>query len=70
VSYAAGIASVPPWKVAVGTLFGLAPLCYLQAYFAERVFTLVPGRVLIVGGLALAATVVAVLARGRGSDPR
>lgn len=66
VSYAAGIASVPTWKVAVGTLFGLAPLCYLQAFFAERVFTLIPGRVLILGGLAIAAIVVLVLTRKRG----
>lgn len=66
VSYAAGIASVPPWKVAVGTLVGLAPLCYLQAYFAERVFTLVPGRILILSSLAVAAIVVLVLIRKRG----
>ncbi|HET7219090.1 MAG TPA: VTT domain-containing protein [Vicinamibacterales bacterium] len=65
VSYAAGVASVPPWKVAIGTLFGLAPLCYLQAYFAEQVFTLVPGRVLIASSVVVAAIVIAVLARGR-----
>jgi uncharacterized membrane protein YdjX (TVP38/TMEM64 family) len=70
VSYAAGIASVPPWKVAVGTLFGLAPLCYLQAYFAERVFTLIPGRVLVIGGVVLLAIVVLVIARQRASHPR
>jgi uncharacterized membrane protein YdjX (TVP38/TMEM64 family) len=70
VSYAAGIASVPPWKVAVGTLFGLAPLCYLQAYFAERVFTLIPGRVLVIGSVVLLAIVVLVIARQRGSHPR
>ena len=70
VSYAAGIASVPPWKVAVGTLFGLAPLCYVQAYFAERVFTLVPGRVLVFTSVVLAAIVVFVIARQRASDPR
>ena len=50
VSYAAGVAGVPAWKVAVGTLVGLAPWCYLQAYFAERVFEVVPGSVLILGG--------------------
>ena len=53
VSYAAGVAGVPAWKVAVGTLFGLAPWCYLQAYFAEQVFEVVPGRYLIAGGIAL-----------------
>ena len=68
VSYAAGVASVPPWKVAVGTFFGLAPWCYLQAYFAERVFEVVPGPYLIAGGMALVALLVGVLAFG-GRQP-
>ena len=63
VSYAAGVAGVPPWKVAVGTL-GMAPLCYIQSYFAEQVFTLVPGPVLAIGGIALIAVVVAVFFAG------
>jgi uncharacterized membrane protein YdjX (TVP38/TMEM64 family) len=68
VSYAAGVAGVPAWKVALGTLFGLAPWCYLQAYFAEQVFELVPGPYLIAGGVALTIIVVAVLVLGsRGS---
>jgi uncharacterized membrane protein YdjX (TVP38/TMEM64 family) len=61
VSYAAGVASVRPWKVALGTLFGLAPWCYAQAYFAERVFELVPGRVLILSGVVLLAVAAGVL---------
>ncbi len=65
VSYAAGVAGVPAWKVAVGTLVGLAPWCYLQAYFAERVFEVVPGSVLIAGGLALTIILVGVLVFGR-----
>jgi uncharacterized membrane protein YdjX (TVP38/TMEM64 family) len=65
VSYAAGVAGVSPWKVAVGTLVGLAPWCYLQAYFAERVFEVVPGSVLIVGGVALTILLVCVLLLGR-----
>jgi uncharacterized membrane protein YdjX (TVP38/TMEM64 family) len=64
VSYAAGVASVPPWKVAVGTFFGLAPWCYLQAYFAERVFEVVPGPYLVAGGLALVALLLGVLVFG------
>lgn len=64
VSYAAGVAGVPAWKVAVGTLFGLGPWCYLQSYFAERVFELVPGRYLIVSGIALTALLVGVLVFG------
>jgi uncharacterized membrane protein YdjX (TVP38/TMEM64 family) len=63
VSYAAGIAGVPPWKVAAGTLVGLAPLCYLQAYFAEQIFTLIPGWALIAGGVGLIVVVVAMVRR-------
>ena len=65
VSYAAGVAGVPAWKVAAGTLVGLAPWCYLQAYFAERVFEVVPGSVLILGGAVLTAILVGVLVVGR-----
>ena len=65
VSYAAGVAGVPAWKVAVGTLVGLAPWCYLQAYFAERAFEVVPGSVLIAAGLALTIILVGVLILGR-----
>ena len=64
VSYAAGVASVPAWRVAVGTLFGLAPWCYLQAYFAEQVFEFVPGPYLIAGGIALIIIAVGVVAVG------
>jgi uncharacterized membrane protein YdjX (TVP38/TMEM64 family) len=65
VSYAAGVAGVPAWKVAAGTLVGLAPWCYLQAYFAERVFEVVPGAVLILGGAVLTMILVGVLVVGR-----
>jgi uncharacterized membrane protein YdjX (TVP38/TMEM64 family) len=65
VSYAAGVAGVPAWKVAGGTLIGLAPLCYLQAYFAEQVFTLVPGWMLAVGGIVLLVAVVVIVGRAR-----
>ena len=70
VSYAAGVAGVKPWKVALGTLFGLGPWCYLQAYFAEQVFEVVPGRYLIAGAVALTILLLAVLALGtrRGGD--
>lgn len=65
VSYAAGVAGVSPWKVALGTFFGLAPWCYAQAYFAERLFEVVPGRILILSGVVLLGAVVAVLALRR-----
>ena len=65
VSYAAGIAGVPPWKVALGTLFGLGPWCYAQAYFAERVFEVVPGPYLLAAGIVLTVASAAVLLRQR-----
>jgi uncharacterized membrane protein YdjX (TVP38/TMEM64 family) len=65
VSYAAGVAGVPPWKVATGTLIGLAPLCYLQAYFAEQVFTLVPGWILAAGGIVLLVVVIVIVGKAR-----
>ena len=70
VSYAAGVAGVSPWKVALGTLFGLGPWCYLQAYFAEQVFEVVPGAYLVAGAIALTVVLLAVLAFGarRGGD--
>ncbi len=63
VSYAAGIVGMPPWKVGVGTL-GIAPLCYLQAYFAERLFDIVPGRILVTCGVGLAALMIVALVAG------
>jgi uncharacterized membrane protein YdjX (TVP38/TMEM64 family) len=63
VSYAAGIAGVPAWKVAVGTLVGMAPLCYLQAYFAQRLFEILPGRVLLAGTLLVIAIVLIIALR-------
>src|SRR5262245_45678839 len=68
VSYAAGVAGVPPWKVAVGTLVGLAPLCYIQAYFSEQVFTLVPGRVLLILGIAILVAVLVIVAKGTSAE--
>jgi uncharacterized membrane protein YdjX (TVP38/TMEM64 family) len=65
VSYAAGAAGVAPWKVAAGTLVGLAPWCYLQAYFAERLFELVPGPYLAAAGALLFLALLAVLLAGR-----
>jgi uncharacterized membrane protein YdjX (TVP38/TMEM64 family) len=61
VSYAAGAAGVPPWKVAAGTAVGMAPLCFAQAYLAEQLFTRLSLPVLIAVGMALLLAVVAVL---------
>jgi uncharacterized membrane protein YdjX (TVP38/TMEM64 family) len=68
VSYAAGLGGVPAWKVVVGTLIGMAPLCYAQAYLADRLFRVLPGSLwaVVVLGLAYAAAVVWIVFR-RGS---
>ena len=42
VSYAAGLAGIPVWKVMVGTLLGMAPLCWAQAYLAEGILRAIP----------------------------
>jgi uncharacterized membrane protein YdjX (TVP38/TMEM64 family) len=69
VSYAAGIAGVPVWKVGIGTLVGMAPLCYLQAYFAERVFDIIPGSVVLLGVVIFIAAFVFVVVKGWSRRP-
>jgi uncharacterized membrane protein YdjX (TVP38/TMEM64 family) len=66
VSYAAGAFGVPVRRVALGTLAGMAPLCYLQAYLAATLFELLPGSglLLLVLGAAYVAILAAVLLRG------
>ena len=66
VSYAAGLVGVPPWKVAMGTLAGMAPLCYAQAYLADHIFRVLPNSmwIVMVLGLTYASLVIWILARG------
>ncbi len=42
VSYAAGLTGIPVWKVMAGTLLGMAPLCWAQAYLSESIMTAFP----------------------------
>lgn len=42
VSYAAGFTRMRIWKVMVATGFGMAPLCYAQAWLAEGLMTSFP----------------------------
>jgi uncharacterized membrane protein YdjX (TVP38/TMEM64 family) len=60
VSYAAGAVGVPVWRVAAGTLIGMAPLCYAQAYLAERLFDALPWSLWIVVGLGAAYGVAVI----------
>lgn len=69
VSYAAGLVGIPVWRVAVGTLVGMAPLCYAQAHASAWLFDVLPGAgvVLVVSGVAYLALVVWILGRGRAT---
>lgn len=42
VSYAAGLTGIRVWKVVVGTLLGMAPLCWAQAYLANGILRAIP----------------------------
>lgn len=42
VSYAAGLTRLPVWKLMLGTLAGMAPLCFAQSYMAEGLLTAFP----------------------------
>jgi len=57
VSYAAGLTKLRLWKVMAGTLLGMAPLCYVQAYFAQEIFAAFPGLIypLVLFGVLYAA---------------
>jgi hypothetical protein len=46
--------------VTIGTLAGMAPLCYAQAYLADRLFRILPGSLWIIAGLGLAYAVAVV----------
>ena len=72
VSYAAGLVGIPVWKVVVGTLVGMAPLCYAQAYLADRFLRVLPGSGLVVMGLAIAyaAAVVWIVVKRRPGESR
>jgi uncharacterized membrane protein YdjX (TVP38/TMEM64 family) len=61
VSYAAGFAGVSSRRVALGTFFGMLPLCFLQAYLAETLFEFLPFPVVVVGTIAVMAIFVWIL---------
>lgn len=42
VSYAAGLTHIPIWKVMSATAFGMAPLCFAQAYLADSIMRRYP----------------------------
>ncbi|MEZ5319780.1 MAG: VTT domain-containing protein [Vicinamibacterales bacterium] len=60
VSYAAGLAGVPVSRVAIATLAGMAPQCYVQAYLAASLFEFLPGSPAVLAGIATAIAAVIV----------
>jgi uncharacterized membrane protein YdjX (TVP38/TMEM64 family) len=42
VSYAAGLTHLSVWKLMLGTLAGMAPLCFAQSYLADELLTAFP----------------------------
>lgn len=60
VSYAAGLAGVSPTRVAIGTFFGMAPHCFLQAYLAASIFEALSARLLLAIGVTAAVLVLAL----------
>jgi uncharacterized membrane protein YdjX (TVP38/TMEM64 family) len=63
VSYAAGMTRLAAWKVMAGTMLGMAPLCFAQAYFAQEIFAAFPSLIypLILLGLVYAAYVARIV---------
>jgi uncharacterized membrane protein YdjX (TVP38/TMEM64 family) len=73
VSYAAGLTSMPAWKLVVGTAAGMAPLCFAQAYASAGLFDRYPwliyGLAILAAGYFVAA-VALVTGVGRGRRRR
>jgi uncharacterized membrane protein YdjX (TVP38/TMEM64 family) len=69
VSYAAGLTRIPLWKVLAGTFLGMAPLSFLQAYFAQEIFSVFPFLIypLILLVIAYVFYLVRLLRRGSRS---
>lgn len=65
VSYAAGLAGIPVWKVMAGTCLGMAPLCWAQAYFSEGVLNAIPQLIYPLIGLCVVYGAVVVWVVGR-----
>lgn len=65
VSYAAGFSRIPIWKVMLATAFGMAPLCFLQAWLAESLIVAFPDLIypLLIACLVYVIVVAVVVKR-------
>lgn len=65
VSYAAGFTRIPIWKVMLATTFGMAPLCFAQAWLADSLFVAYPWLLypLLIAGVVYVIAIVVVVRR-------
>ena len=65
VSYAAGFTRIPIWKVMLATTFGMAPLCFAQAWLAESLFVAYPWLLypLLAAGIVYVIAIVVIIRR-------
>ena len=65
VSYAAGLTVLSPWRFAIATLAGVAPVSFLLAHFGKEMATGETGQillsVLVLGGLTLIPVMVELI---------
>lgn len=71
VSYAAGLTRMPTWKVMLGTLIGMAPLCWAQSFLADNVLTLFPQLImpLMITGVVYMGVVILILKKLLAGKP-
>jgi uncharacterized membrane protein YdjX (TVP38/TMEM64 family) len=70
VSYIAGAMGVPIRHVVIGTLAGMAPFCFAQAFLAASLFELVPGGPIILLALGVLYLVIVLwFVLGRKRSP-
>ena len=65
VSYAAGFTRISIGKVMLATMFGMAPLCFAQAWLAESLLVAYPQLIypLLLGGIVYVIAIVVVIHR-------
>ncbi len=70
ISYAAGLTTIPVWKVMLATGLGMAPLCYIQSSISEQIFVTYPHLLLPLIAIAAlyAVALIAWIARAAGRN--
>lgn len=71
VSYAAGVTTLPLWKLMLGTALGMAPLCWAQSYAADKLLMAFPRLIypLLIACVVYTLCVILVISRMMKLDP-